>query len=99
MGKLAVLYIDRSNAGIRTPSPWINHPPFSSTGTVTMSPFDLPAAEQPSGKDETIKFRAVVDRTILEVFGNDSLVSGTNTFFFSNDGGMRYPAICFCLSP
>jgi len=47
-----------------------------------MSPFDLPAAEQPSGKDETITLRAIVDRTILEVFFNDGLVSST----FSNDG-------------
>ena len=44
-----------------------------------MSPFDLPAAEQPSRKVETINLRATVDRTILEVFGDDGLVSGTNT--------------------
>jgi len=48
-----------------------------------MSPFDLPAAEQPSGKDETITLRAIIDRTILEVFVNDGLVSST---FFSNVG-------------
>ena len=100
MGEPAVLYIDRSNAGewgnqnpfftdktsaiFRYQAAYPNDRHI--LGTVAMSPFDLPAAEQPSGKDETIKFRAIVDRTVLEVFGNDGLLSGTNTFFFGNDG-------------
>ena len=100
MGEPAVLYIDRSNAGewgkrnpfftdktsaiLRYQATYPNDRHI--LGPVAASPFDLPAAEQPSGKDETIKLRAVVDRTVLEVFGNDGLLAGTNTFFFSDSG-------------
>jgi beta-fructofuranosidase len=100
MGEPAVLYIDRSNAGkwgnknpfftdktsaiLRYDATFPNDRHI--LGPIALSPFDLPTAEQPSGRDQTIKLRAVVDRTILEVFGNDGLVAGTNTFFFSHDG-------------
>jgi len=108
MGEPAVLYMDRSNGGkwgsknpfftdktsaiLRYQATYPNDRHI--LGTVAMSPFDLPAAEQPSGKDETIKLRAIVDRTILEVFGNDGFVSGTNTFFFSNDGVPAKLKVC-----
>ena len=95
MGEPAVMYIDRGLAGreFGAPNPFftdktsgiIRYQANYTSEQAVLGPLPAEAMAAQDG-DKLISLRAIVDRSVIEVFANGGEVSGTSVFFFSNDG-------------
>ncbi|PWZ00203.1 putative SUC2-invertase [Testicularia cyperi] len=96
-GEPAVTFIDRSKAGpsFARPNPFftdktsgiVRYQANYTDDQYVLGPLPTSAylSTSPSTDDSTLSLRAVVDRSIIEVFVNDGELAGTSVFYFDND--------------